>query len=423
MRLRGRGSLHEFFDEYGKNEPIEAIYSSASGHLAPDGGHFACGVCRVCAAAGVGAAAGGLSDDSGADVLSGREPRGDGVVGDGAAGAAVRQVPGLNQMTSTSSGGGSRDHAAVLLELNIDVAEQEVQAAINAASTYLPKDLPNPPIYSKVNPADTPILTLALTSDTMPLSKVEDLADTRAGAEDLAAVGRGLGERSAEDRSRRCAFRRIRRRCPRYGLSLEDLRTALVAANVNQAKGNLRRAARSLTRSARTIRLLEQRDYKPLIVAYRNGAPVRLSDVANVVDGAENLTAGRLDERQRQRGDCEHSAATGREHHRRGGRGEEDSAAAASRRCRPTVKSQVLTDRTKTIRASVKDVKFELVLTIGLVVLVIFLFLRSFAATVIPSVAVPLSIVGTFGVMYLLGYSLNNLSLMALTISTGFRGR
>jgi len=326
------------------------------------------------------------------------------------------QVPGLNQMTSTSSFGGSVITLQFDLNLNIDIAEQEVQAAINAASTYLPRDLPNPPIYSKVNPADSPVLTLALTSDTLPLQKVEDLADTNLAQKISQLPGVGLvtisgGQKPAV---------RVRANptvLASYGLSLEDLRTALGQANVDQAKGNLDGSRQSFTISAND-QLTTSDQYRSVIIAYRNGSPVRLSDVAEVLDGAENnlqaawmnTTPAVILNIQRQPGTNIIGVV--------------DRVNALLPRLQASLPSSVrvttLTDRTTTIRASVKDIQFELMLTIALVVMVMFLFLRSFAATIIPSVAVPLSIVGTFGVMYLLGYSLDNLSLMALTISTGF---
>jgi multidrug efflux pump len=326
------------------------------------------------------------------------------------------QVPGLNQMTSTSSFGSSIITLQFALDLNIDVAEQGVQAAINAASTYLPRDLPNPPIYSKVNPADAPILTLALTSDTLPLSKVEDLADTTLAQKISQLPGVGLVSISGGQRPA-VRIQANPTALASYGLSLEDLRVALSQANVDQAKGDLDGPRQSFTIGAND-QLLSSEGYRPLVVAYRNGAPIRLGDVATVLDGAENVKqAAWADEKpavivniQRQPG--------------------ANIIAVVDRLQRllpqlkatlpATVQARVLADRTTTIRASVRDVQFEMMLTVALVVLVIFLFLRSLSATVIPSVAVPLSLVGTFGVMYLLGYSLNNLSLMALTISTGF---
>jgi multidrug efflux pump len=326
------------------------------------------------------------------------------------------QVPGLSQMTSTSSLGSSIITLQFNLDQNIDVEEQQVQAAINAATTYLPRDLPNPPIYSKVNPADAPILTLALTSDTLPLSKVEDLADTALAQKISQLPGVGLVSISGGQKPA-VRIQANPTAMASYGLSLEDMRTALAAANVNQAKGVLDGPRQSFTIGAND-QLTSSADYNAVIIAYRNGAPVRLSDVATAVDSAENVkqaawmnkTPAVIMNVQRQPGANIISVAD---------RIKQllpqlQSALPSS------VKVQVLTDRTETIRASVKDVQFELMLTIGLVVMVIFLFLRNLSATVIPSVAVPLSLIGTFGVMYLLGYSLNNLTLMALTISTGF---
>jgi multidrug efflux pump len=342
------------------------------------------------------------------------------------------QIPGLSQMTSTSSGGGSVITLQFSLEESIDVAQQDVQAAINAGFSYLPKDLPNPPVYSKVNPADAPIMTLSLTSDTLPLQQVEDLADTVIAQKISQLSGVGLvsingGQKPA------VRIQANPTALANYGLSLEDIRSAVGTANVDQAKGNLNGATQSYTIGAND-QIPSSEGYNNVIIAYRNGSPVRLSDVANAVDSAENLFQAAW------MGTSAEAASHGRPARpatlqpavivniqRQPGANiigvvdEVQKILPQLRSSMPaTVKLEVLTDRTNTIRASVKDVKFSLILTIGLVVMVIFLFLRSFAATVIPSVAVPLSIVGTFGVMYLLGYSLNNLSLMALTISTGF---
>jgi multidrug efflux pump len=326
------------------------------------------------------------------------------------------QVPGLQQMTSTSSDGASVITLQFQLSLNIDVAEQEVQQSINASGTYLPADLPIPPIYSKINPADTPILTLALTSKTMPLTKVEDLADTRLAPKISQLAGVGLVSISGGQKP----AVRIRVNptvLASYGLNLEDLRTTIVAANVNQAKGSFDGPHQSYQIGAND-QLLSSGDYRPLIVAYRNGAPVKLTDVASVVDDAENIRQAAWMNNvpavilniQRQPGANIISVV--------------DRIKSLLPQLTVTLPAVVhvgiLTDRTNTIRASVEDVKMELLMTIGLVVVVIFLFLRSLSGTIIPSVAVPLSLVGTFGVMYLLGYSLNNLTLMALTISTGF---
>src|SRR5690349_6550375 len=326
------------------------------------------------------------------------------------------EIPGLNQMTSTSSYGGSLITLQFNLEQNIDIAEQEVQAAINASGTYLPRDLPNPPIYSKVNPADTPILTLALTSKELPLSKVQDLADTTLAQKISQLPGVGLVTLSGGQKPA-VRIQANPTALASYGLSLEDLRSGLAAANTNQAKGNLQGPHQSFSIGAND-QIYSGADYKPIIIAYRNGAPVRVQDVANVVDSVENdqqaawmnKTPAVIMNVQRQPGANIISVV--------------DRITALLPQLKatlpPSVNVSVLTDRTVTIRASVKDVEFELMLTVVLVVLVIFIFLRHVAATIIPSVAVPLSIVGTFCVMYLLGYSLDNLSLMALTISTGF---
>ena len=326
------------------------------------------------------------------------------------------ELPGLAQMTSTSSLGGSVITLQFDLKEDIDVAEQEVQAAINAASTYLPRDLPNPPIYSKVNPADTPILTLALTSDTLPLQKVEDFADTNLAQKISQLSGVGLVTISGGQKPA-VRVQANPTALASYGLSLEDLRTALGAANVDQAKGNLNGPRQSFTIQDND-QLLSSEAYRPLVIAYRNGGPVRLSDVATVTDSSENATqAAWMNTKpavilniQRQPGANIIGVA--------------NRVKTLLPRLQASLPSSMrvttLTDMTTTIRASVSDVQFELMLTIGLVVMVMFLFLRSLSATIIPSVAVPLSIVGTFGVMYLAGYSLDNLSLMALTISTGF---
>ncbi|HTH42972.1 MAG TPA: multidrug efflux RND transporter permease subunit [Terracidiphilus sp.] len=326
------------------------------------------------------------------------------------------QMPGLKQMTSVSSGGGSVITLQFNLEESIDVAEQEVQAAINAGNSFLPNDLPNPPIYSKVNPADAPILTLALTSDSLPLDKIEDAADTNLAQKISQVTGVGLvsiagGQKPA------VRIQANPTQMAAYSLSLEDLRTSLAAANVNQAKGTLNGSRQTYTIGAND-QLLSSNDYKPVIVAYRNGAPVRASDVATIVDAAEN--------NQQAAWMGKHPAVIVNVQRQPGA-----NIIAVVDRIRKllpqlqtalpaAIQVHVLTDRTVTIRASVKDVEFELMLTVALVVMVIFLFLRNIAATIIPSVAVPLSIIGTFGMMYLLGYSLNNLTLMALTISTGF---
>ena len=326
------------------------------------------------------------------------------------------QVPGLNQMTSASSQGACVITLQFVLDLNIDVAEQQVQAAINAATTFLPRDLPNPPIYSKTNPADAPIITLGLTSKLLSLSKVEDLADTRLAQKISQLPGVGLVSISGGQKPA-VRVQANPTALSSYGLNLEDLRTAIAAGSVNEAKGSFDGKQQSYTIGAND-QLLSSADYKPLVVAYHNGAPVLLSDVANVIDDAENVKQAAwmndvpavILNIQRQPGANIIEVV--------------DRVKKLLPQLKTSLPSSVdiaiLTDRTTTIRASVHDVEFELMLTVGLVVMVIFLFLRNVSATIIPSVAVPLSLVGTFAVMYLLGYSLNNLTLMALTISTGF---
>jgi multidrug efflux pump len=326
------------------------------------------------------------------------------------------EVPGLQQMTSTSSDGSSVITLEFNLTLNIDVAEQEVQQSINASGTYLPADLPVPPIYAKVNPADTPILTLALMSDALALSKVEDLADTRLVPKISQLPGVGLVSISGGQKPA-VRIQANPTALGSYGLNLEDLRNSITAANVNQAKGNFDGAHQAYQIGAND-QMLSSADYSSMIIAYRNSGPVRVSDVATVVDDVENIrqaawineTPAVIVNIQRQPGANIIAVV--------------DRIKALLPQLQASLPSsislKILTDRTNTIRASVADVQFELMLTIGLVVLVIFLFLRNLSATIIPSIAVPLSLVGTFGVMYLLGYSLNNLSLMALTISTGF---
>jgi len=326
------------------------------------------------------------------------------------------QMPGLSQMTSTSSNGCSVVTLQFSLDLSLDVAEQQVQAGINAASTFLPRDLPNPPIYNKVNPADAPILTLALTSSTLPLPQVQDLAETRLAQKISQLSGVGLVSISGGQRPA-VRIRANPRALSAYGLTLEDLRMTVAAANVNQAKGSFHGPRRASIINA-TDQLLSSREYRPLIVVYRNGAPVHLSDVADVADDVENVrlaawmneTPAVLVSIQRQPGANVIEVA--------------DRIKKILPQLQSALPSSVqvtmLTDRTTSIRASVRDVQFELMLAVALVIMVIFLFLRTLSATAIPAVAVPLSLVGTFGAMYLMGFSLNNLTLMALTISTGF---
>lgn len=326
------------------------------------------------------------------------------------------QMPGLNQMSSTSSGGASVITLQFSLDLALDVAEQEVQAAINAASNLLPSDLPVPPIYNKVNPADTPVLTLAISSPTMPLPQVRDLVDTRM-AQKLSQVP-GVGLVSVAGGQRPAVRVQVNPvALASTGMSLDDLRSAIVGANVNQPKGNLDGPERSTTIDAND-QLKSPTEYNDLIIAYRNNAPVRLSDVAKAMQGAEDIrqaawAGGKpaiLLNVQRQPGanviDVVDQMRT---------------MLPQLRAAMPaTLDVSVVSDRTQTIRESVEDVQFELMLAVALVVMVTFVFLRSLTATVIPSVVVPLSLVGTFGIMYLAGFSINNLTLMALTIATGF---
>ena len=326
------------------------------------------------------------------------------------------QVPGLSQMTSTSSDGSSIIVLQFSLELNIDVAEQEVQAAINAAQTYLPSDLPVPPIYSKTNPADTPILTLALSSKSIPLSQVEDLADTRFAQKISQLPGVGLVSISGGQKPA-VRVRVNPTALSSYGINLEDVRTALQQTSLDQAKGNFDGPQQDYQIQSND-QLLTASDFAQVIIAYHNGSPVKLSEVATVENDVEN---------NRQAAWMNETPAVIVNIQRQPG-ANIIQVVDRIKKLLPLLKSNLpaavqvddLTDRTTTIRASVKDVEFELMLTVALVVMVIFLFLRNVSATTIPSVAVPLSIVGTFGVMYLAGFSLNNLTLMALTISTGF---
>jgi multidrug efflux pump len=326
------------------------------------------------------------------------------------------QVPGLNQMLSTSSEGVSVITLQFALSLNIDVAEQDVQEAINAAQSFLPPQLPMPPVYNKVNPADAPILTLALTSDSIPLSKVEDYTDTRL-AEKISQLP-GVGAVTISGGQKPAVRVQVNpTQLASYGLNLEDVRTMLTSASLDSAKGSFDGPHQNYQIGAND-QITASDDYRKLVLAYKNGSPVMLKDVANVVDGVENAQESAWMNRvpavivniQRQPGANIIQVV--------------DRIKALLPKLRatipPAIKIQVLTDRTTTVRASVADVEFELVLCIALVVAVIFVFLRTFAATIIPSIAVPLSLIGTFGAMYALGFSLNNLTLMALTISTGF---
>ncbi|MEO5357521.1 MAG: multidrug efflux RND transporter permease subunit [Nitrospirae bacterium YQR-1] len=326
------------------------------------------------------------------------------------------QMPGLTQMTSAGSSGSSVITLQFTLDLNLDVAEQQVQAAINAAFNFLPKDLPSPPVYSKVNPADAPVLTLALTSDTLSLLQVEDLAETRFVQKISQLSGVGLVSQSGGQKPA-VRVHTNPAALAAYALTLEDIRAAIAAANVNQAKGSFDGPRQAYVIGAND-QLFFAENYRSLIVSYKSGAPVYLSDVADVIDEAENInqaawsntTPAVIVNIQRQPG------------------ANVIEVVNRIKKLMPqltsslpsSIKVSILTDRTVTIRQSIRDVQFELILAIVLVVMVIFVFLRNLPATIIPGVAVPLSLAGAFGIMYLMGFSLNNLSLMALTISTGF---
>ena len=326
------------------------------------------------------------------------------------------QMPGLKQMSSSSSGGASVITLQFTLSLTLDVAEQQVQAAINAATSFLPTDLPMPPVYSKVNPADAPIITLAITSNTLPLPKVENLVDTRLAQKISQLPGVGLvsiagGQRPAV---------RVQvnpQAIASHGLNLDDIRTAVAAANVNMPKGSFDGPLRASTLDAND-QLKSAEEYRDLIIVWKNGAPIRLSDIADVIDGAENSRLAAWANR---------SPAIILNIQRQPGANVIETVDRIKkllpqlRSALPgTVEVELLTDRTTTIRASVHDVQTELVLAVALVVMVIFVFLRNVPATVIPGVAVPLSLIGTFGVIYLAGFSINNLTLMSLTIASGF---
>ncbi|MDQ2993679.1 MAG: multidrug efflux RND transporter permease subunit [Pseudomonadota bacterium] len=326
------------------------------------------------------------------------------------------QMPGLNQMSSTSSSGASVIMLQFSLDLSLDIAEQEVQAAINAASNTLPADLPNPPLYSKVNPADAPVLTFALTSKTLPLPKIEDFAETRLSQKISQLTGVGLVSISGGQRPA-VRIQANPNTLSAYGLTLENLRSAIGAANVNAAKGNFDGPRQAYTINSND-QLLTSAEYRPLVIAYKNGAAIRLADVATVTDSSENLFLAAwmnampavIMNVQRQPGANVIGVVDRIKH-----------LLPQLRATLPAAISlTILTDRTNTIRASVREVQFDLLLSIALVVMVIFLFLRNFSATLIPSVAVPISLIGTFAAMYQLGFSLNNLTLMALTIATGF---
>lgn len=326
------------------------------------------------------------------------------------------QMQGLNQMSSSSSNGSSLITLQFSLDMTLDVAEQEVQAAINAATTYLPNDLPNPPVYSKVNPADTPIMTLALNSKILPLREVEDLADTRL-AQKLSQVN-GVGLVSISGGHRPAIRIQVNPTAlVNYGISLEALRSIIANSNVNMPKGNFDGEYLAYTINAND-QLLTSKDYQNIVIAYNNGAALRLSDVATVTEGVENTRlAAWMDKTpsiivniQRQPGSNAIEVANKIK----------ALLPKLSSTLPKSVDVKVLSDRTISIQSSVKEAEFEMLISIALVVLVIFVFLRNLPATIIPSVAVPLSLIGTLGAMYLFGFSLNNLTLMALTIATGF---
>ncbi|HXK20943.1 MAG TPA: efflux RND transporter permease subunit, partial [Polyangiaceae bacterium] len=326
------------------------------------------------------------------------------------------QIPSLSQLTSVSSFGSSQVTLQFTLDRNIDAAEQDVQAAINASSSLLPRTLPTPPSYSKSNPADTPILTLSVRSDTLPLSKVSDYADSILAQKISQVSGVGLVTLSGGQKPS-VRVQVDPQALAGTSLTLEDVRLALVAANVNQAKGTIDGPRQNYTIAAND-QLYDAAGFDSLVIAYKAGAPVRLRDIGRVIDGVENdQLAGWANKAraivlnvQRQPGANVIQTA--------------DRVKQLLPQLQASlpqgIRVEVLSDRTETVRASVDDVEMTLLLTIGLVVAVIYVFLRNLRATAIPSIAVPLSLVGTFGVMYLLGYSLDNLSLMALTISTGF---
>ncbi|QXH54424.1 MdtB/MuxB family multidrug efflux RND transporter permease subunit [Pseudomonas maumuensis] len=326
------------------------------------------------------------------------------------------QMPGLEQMASTSSGGASVLTLRFNLDMNMDVAEQQVQAAINAASNLLPSDLPAPPVYNKVNPADTPVLTLAISSKTMPLPKLNDLVDTRV-AQKIAQIS-GVGMVSIAGGQRQAVRIKVNvDALAANGLNLDDVRTLIGASNVNQPKGNFDGPTRVSMLDAND-QLRSPAEYANLILKYNNGAPLRLKDVAEIVDGAEN---------ERLAAWANQNEAVLLNIQRQPGANVIE-VVDRIKELLPSITDNlpagldvsVLTDRTQTIRAAVRDVQHELLFAIALVVMVTFLFLRRVSATIIPSIAVPLSLIGTFGVMYLAGFSVNNLTLMALTIATGF---
>jgi multidrug efflux pump len=395
---------------------VTPVYPASCRHHAADGGDPAGRDYRLPLPARLGAAGSGLPTIQVVTLYPGASPD---VVTSAITAPLERQfgqMSGLKQMSSQSSGGASVVTLQFQLTLSLDVAEQEVQAAINAATNLLPSDLPNPPVYSKVNPADPPIMTLAVTSSAMPMTQVEDMVETRVAQKISQVSGVGLvtlagGQRPA------VRVKLNAQAIAALGLTSETIRTAISNANVNSAKGSLDGPARAVTLSAND-QMQSADEYRQLIMAYQNGAPVRLGDVATVEQGAENSWLGAWANKQQ---------AIVMNVQRQPGANIIETADSIRTMLPQLIESlpksvsvKVLSDRTTNIRASVTDTQFELMLAIALVVMIIYLFLRNVPATIIPAVAVPLSLVGTFAVMVFLDFSINNLTLMALTIATGF---
>ncbi len=396
--------------------PVAPFYYASCRHHAADGGDLTRRDYRLSRPARFGAAGSGLSDHSGGHALPSASPD---VMTSAVTAPLERQfgqMSGLKQMSSQSSGGASVITLQFQLTLPLDVAEQEVQAAINAATNLLPSDLPNPPVYSKVNPADPPIMTLAVTSTAMPMTQVEDMVETRVAQKISQISGVGLVTLSGGQRPA-VRVKLNAQAIAALGLTSETVRTAITGANVNSAKGSLDGPSRAVTLSAND-QMQSAEEYRQLIIAYQNGAPIRLGDVATVEQGAENSWLGAWANKEQ---------AIVMNVQRQPG-ANIISTADSIRQMLPqlteslpkSVKVTVLSDRTTNIRASVNDTQFELMMAIALVVMIIYLFLRNIPATIIPGFAVPLSLIGTFAVMVFLDFSINNLTLMALTIATGF---
>ncbi len=396
--------------------PVAPVYYASCGHHAADGGDLTRRDYRLSRPARFGAAGSGLSDHSGGHALPRCQPGCHDLCRYRAARTPVRADVWPEQMSSQSSGGASVITLQFQLTLPLDVAEQEVQAAINAATNLLPSDLPNPPVYSKVNPADPPIMTLAVTSTAMPMTQVEDMVETRVAQKISQISGVGLVTLSGGQRPA-VRVKLNAQAIAALGLTSETVRTAITGANVNSAKGSLDGPSRAVTLSAND-QMQSAEEYRQLIIAYQNGAPIRLGDVATVEQGAENSWLGAWANKEQ---------AIVMNVQRQPG-ANIISTADSIRQMLPqlteslpkSVKVTVLSDRTTNIRASVDDTQFELMMAIALVVMIIYLFLRNIPATIIPGVAVPLSLIGTFAVMVFLDFSINNLTLMALTIATGF---